>query len=155
MEVIWTFPLFITFPLIGLILITFGIMRLRKGKSKSVLVVGLSFLSLPFIYLTIMSILHLGLENRLEGKYNIGSDNETLYLKNDRTFELKSSVNFLNSGTGTWKTQEIDFPILMLNFKAGKQVWLEIKENDSIIKLVSMPGESDITSDFLKKAQSR
>ena len=155
MEFIWTFPLFIVFPLIGLILIIIGIIKTRKGRSKATLFAGISFLALPFIYLALMSILQLGRENRLVGKYDIGNENETLLLKNDHTFELKSSVNFLNSGSGTWEVQEIDFPILILHFKGKSDVWLEINETENLIKLSSMPGESNITNDFIQQSHSR
>ncbi len=121
MEAIWAFPLFIIFPIVGLILIVIGINKIRIGKSKTTLFVGITFLVLPFIYLCLMSILQLRLEDRLEGKYDIGNKNETLFLKHDGTFELKSSVNFLNSGSGTWKVEEIDFPILELFFKEKKK----------------------------------
>jgi hypothetical protein len=155
MEFIWTFPLFIVFPIIGLLLIGIGIIKARKRKSKTPLFIGISLLALPFIYLAFTSILQLGLENKLAGKYDIGNENETLTLKNDGTFELKSSINFLNSGSGTWEIQEIDFPILILNFNEKSDVWLEIKESESSIRLSSMPGESNITSEFIQQPQSR
>ena len=155
MEFIWTFPLFIVFPLIGLTLIIIGILKAIKGKSKTTLFTGITFLAIPFLYLALMSILHLGRENRLAGKYNIGNETETLMLKDDGTFELKSSINFLNSGNGTWEVQEIDSPILILHFKEKNEVWLEINENENSIKLSSMPGENNITNEFIQQAHSR
>eukprot|EP00388_Colpodella_angusta_P004221 GDKJ01014109.1.p1 GENE.GDKJ01014109.1~~GDKJ01014109.1.p1 ORF type:complete len:156 (+),score=16.20 GDKJ01014109.1:761-1228(+) len=155
MEILWTFPLFIIFPIVGLILIGIGIIKTKNGKSKATMLAGITFLTLPFIYLALMSILHLRLEDRLEGKYDIGNENETLLLKDDGTFELRSSINFLNAGSGNWEIEEIDFPILKLNFKEKSEVWLEIKENNGKIKLSSMPGESNITSEFIQQAHSR
>ena len=102
-----------------------------------------------------MSILQLNLEERLEGKYDVGNENETLLLKEDGTFEFKSSINFLNSGSGTWKVEQIDIPILKLSFKEKNEVWLEIKESEGKIKLSSMPGESNITNELIQQAHSR
>ena len=155
MEFIWMFPIFFICPIIGLILIILGIIKIKKGKSKSVLFTGLSFFALPFIYLTLASFLQLSLEERLKGKYNIGNDNETLLLKDDGTFELKSKVNFLNTGNGTWKVEHVDYNILILNFKQKSEVWLEIQESENMIRLTSMFGQSNITNDLIKNTYSR
>ncbi len=150
MEFIWIFPLFIIFPLIGIILIVVGIFKTIKRKSKATLFTGITFLAIPFIYLALTSILHLGRENKLVGKYDIGNKNETLLLKDDGTFELKSAVNFLNSGSGTWEVQEIDSPILILHFYGESEVWLQINENENSIILSSMFGENNITNDLIQ-----
>jgi hypothetical protein len=150
MEFIWIFPLFIIFPLIGIILIVVGIFKAINRKSKATLFTGITFLAIPFIYLALTSILHLGRENKLVGKYDIGNKNETLLLKDDGTFELKSAVNFLNSGSGTWEVQEIDSPILILLFYGKSEVWLEINENENSIILSSMFGENNITNDLIQ-----
>jgi hypothetical protein len=150
MEVIWMFPLFIIFPIVGLILSIIGILKVKKGESKSVLFSGLCVLALPLLYLILSSFLQIRLEDRMEGKYDVEYKNETLILKDDGTFELKSSINSLNNGNGTWEVEHIDFPILKLNFRQKGEVWLEIKESENEIRLSSMPGESEITSDFTK-----
>lgn len=153
MEFFSTFILFIIIPLIGLALITFGILKIRNGKPKMTLFIGIFLLILPLLYLAIISILNLKLENKLAGKYTIGNNSEALVLKDDGTFELKSTINFLNSGTGTWETEEIDFPVLQLHFEGNKEVWLEIKENKNSITLSNMSGSTDITSDLIKLSE--
>ena len=144
------YPLFIIFPIIGLILSIIGIIKAKKGESKSVLFSGLFVLALPFLFLIFSSFLQLRLEDRMEGKYDVEYKNETLVLKDDGTFELKSSINFLNNGKGTWEVEHIDFPVLKLNFGQRGEVWMEIQESENFIRLSSMPGETNITSVFTK-----
>ena len=150
MESIWTFPLFVIFPIVGIILVVMGILKLKVGKSKSTLIAGISVLALPFLLLFYLSSKVYFLEKRLVGKYDIGNDSETLIVRSDGTFDLKSTANFLNAGSGTWDVQEIDELYFVLNFKNKSDVWLEIKEEENCIKFTPMQGGSGITNELIK-----
>ena len=156
MEALWTIPIYIISPLIGLIFICIGIFKIRKGKSKKTIYVGLTFLALPFMYLLLMSVFQFGLEKEIKGKYNIGNEREILTIENNGKFNLKNSYSYRNSGNGTWKIEEIDSPILILNFNSPKksELWLEIKKDEKFITLTSMSWGNNIKIEFNKEKHS-
>ena len=153
MEALWTFPIYIISPLIGLIIIFIGIFKIRNSNSKKTLYVGLSFLALPFIYLLLMSVFQIGLEKEIKGKYSIRNEREILTIEDNGRFNLKNSYNYRNSGSGTWKIEDIDSPILILNFNSPKkaELWLEIKNDKKFITLTSMPWGNNIKTKFIKE----
>ena len=152
MEALWTFPLYIVCPLAGLTLLFVGAVKIKNGRSKNTFYIGSLLLALPFIHLLVLSVFNLGLANDLTGKYSLGDEKEILTIKEDGTFELKNSILYLNSGHGKWEIEQIDFPILKLNFdsKNKESLWLEINESESSISLCTMSSGNDITTDFIK-----
>lgn len=153
MEAIWIIPLFFIFPLLGIVLSIIGFFRIRNGKSKNYLFIGLTFLSLPILYLLLTFLLGSSLEKEIIGKYTIGNHIETLTVNEDHTFDLNSSINFQNNGKGTWEIQEIDFPILILKYNSGSrnEMWLVINKNEEHLSLSSMAGDSTISNDLIKE----
>lgn len=69
------------------------------------------------------------------------------------TFTLKNSIQYNNSGNGTWEIEEIDFPILKLDFneKRKGELWLQINNNQKPITLSSMAWGNEISNEFTKE----
>lgn len=153
MEAIWTIPIYFVFPIIGVILIVIGIFKIRNGNSKRALFGGLGFLSIPFLHLALLSIFQLGLDNEIQGSYSIGNEKRILVLNSNGTFVLNRSSQYVNYGNGTWEIEEIDLPILKLNFeeKGKGELWLEIHNDEDPICLSSMPWENNISTEFKKE----
>lgn len=153
MEALWILPLYFICPLIGIILIIIGILKIKNGNSKKPFFIGLILLSLPFIHLLLISIFHWELENKIAGKYRTENEKNILTINNNGTFNLKNSSKYNNSGTGIWEIEEIDFPILKLDFKSKTKadLWLEIKNNEENITLSSLSCENEISTEFVKE----
>jgi hypothetical protein len=152
MEAIWTFPLYIICPLIGIILTLIGILKIRKGNTNKTLYIGLSLLALPLIHLTLVSIFHINLENKIVGVYNLKNEKDVLIIYENETFAMNKSSQFNDIGKGKWKIQEIDFPILILDFNSinKSELWLEIEQNEEQIILKPMSGNNSL-NEFVKK----
>jgi hypothetical protein len=152
MEAIWTFPLYIICPLIGIILTLIGILKIRKGNTNKTLYIGLSLLALPLIQLTLVSIFHINLENKIVGVYNLKNEKDVLIIYENETFAMNKSSQFNDIGKGKWKIQEIDFPILILDFNSTNksELWLEIEQNEEQIILKPMSGNNSL-NEFVKK----
>lgn len=80
-------------------------------------------------------------------------ERKILVINQNGTFVLNKSIQYDNSGNGKWEIEEIDFPILKLNFKEkGKgELWLEINDHENIISLSSMPWENNKSTEFKKE----
>ena len=153
MEALWTFPLYIISPLIGIILTLIGIFKIRNGNSNKTLYIGLSFLAIPLILLSLVSIFQLNLENKIVGNYSVGKENDVLIIYDNETFSLNKSRQYNNAGKGKWKIEEIDSPILILDFDSIKksELWLEIEPNEKQIVLKTMPWGNNLSTEFIKK----
>jgi hypothetical protein len=153
MEALWTFPLYIISPLIGIILTLIGIFKIRNGNTNKTLYIGLSFLAIPLILLALVSIFQLNLENKIVGNYSVGKENDVLIIYDNETFSLNKSRQYNNAGKGKWKIEEIDSPILILDFDSIKksELWLEIEPNEKQIVLKTMPWGNNLSTEFIKK----
>ena len=153
MEALWTFPLYIISPLIGIILTLIGIFKIRNGNTNKTLYIGLSFLAIPLILLVLVSIFQLNLENKIVGNYSVGKENDVLIIYDNETFSLNKSRQYNNAGKGKWKIEEIDSPILILDFDSIKksELWLEIEPNEKQIVLKTMPWGNNLSTEFIKK----
>jgi hypothetical protein len=153
MEAIWIFPLYIICPLIGIILIIKGALKVRNGKSNKTIYIGLGLLAIPFIHLALVSIFQLNLENKIVGNYNLGKEKNVLIVYENETFTLNKSRQYNNVGKGKWKIEEIDSPILILDFDSIRksELWLEIEPNEKQIILKTMPWGNEISTEFIKK----
>ncbi len=153
MEALWTFPLYIISPLIGIILTLIGIFKIRNGNTNKTLYIGLSFLAIPLILLALVSIFQLNLENKIVGNYSLGKENDVLIIYDNETFSLNKSRQYNNAGKGKWKIEEIDSPILILDFDSIKksELWLEIEPNEKQIVLKTMPWGNNLSTEFIKK----
>jgi hypothetical protein len=153
MEALWTFPLYIISPLIGIILTLIGIFKIRNGNTNKTLYIGLSFLAIPLILLALASIFQLNLENKIVGNYSVGKENDVLIIYDNETFSLTKSRQYNNAGKGKWKIEEIDSPILILDFDSIKksELWLEIEPNEKQIVLKTMPWGNNLSTEFIKK----
>ena len=157
MEALWIYPIYIISPLIGLVLIVVGIIKIRNGKSKNILYNGLGFLAIPFIHLILLNIFQFDLSNEIQGTYNNGNKSEVLIIEDSGKFKLKNSNSYKNLEKGTWKIVEIDSPILILKFDSTRktELWLEIKNNEKFTALTSTTMESNTETDFIKKKDGR
>jgi hypothetical protein len=153
MEALWTFPLYIISSLIGIILTLSGIFKIKKGNTNKTLYIGLGFLALPLIHLVLVSIFQLNLENKIVGNYNLGKEKGILIVYDNETFTLNNSKQYNNAGKGKWKIEEIDSPILILDFDSIKksELWLEIEPNEKQIVLKTMSWGNNISTEFVKK----
>lgn len=153
MEALWIFPLYIISPLIGIILTVSGIIKIRKGNTNKTLYIGLGLLALPLIHLALLSIFQQNLETKIVGNYNVGKEKDILIVYDNETFTLNKSAQYNNAGKGKWKIQEIDSPILILDFDSIRksELWLEIEPNEKKIILKTMPWGNDISTEFIKK----
>jgi hypothetical protein len=153
MEALWTFPLYTISPLIGIILTLIGIFKIRNGNTNKTLYIGLSFLAIPLILLALVSIFQLNLENKIVGNYSVGKENDVLIIYDNETFSLNKSRQYNNAGKGKWKIEEIDSPILILDFDSIKksELWLEIEPNEKQIVLKTMPWGNNLSTEFIKK----
>jgi hypothetical protein len=153
MEALWTFPLYIISPLIGIILTLIGILKIRKSDTNKTLYIGLGFLALPLIHLALVSIFQLNLESKIVGNYNLGKEKDVLIVYDNETFTLNKSRQYNNTGKGKWKIEEIDSPILILDFDSIRkgELWLEIEPNEKQIVLKTMPWGNNISIEFVKK----
>jgi hypothetical protein len=108
-------------------------------------------LAIPFAHLLLTSFFHSQLENKITGIYTFGKEQEILKINENGTFDLKKSPVYINSGTGTWEIQEIDFPILILNFKShANDSWFEIKIDGESIILSPTSMSDDIPFDLIQ-----
>jgi hypothetical protein len=153
MEALWIFFLYIISPLIGLILTIIGIFKIRRSETNKTLNIGLSFLVLPLIHLAIVSIFHLNIESKIVGNYNLGKEKDILIVYENHTFILNKSKQYDNAGNGKWKIEEIDSPILILDFDSIKksELWLEIEPNERQFVLKTMPWGNNLSIEFVKK----
>ncbi|REH00853.1 hypothetical protein [Flavobacterium aquicola] len=153
MEALWTFPLYIISPLIGTILTLIGILKIRKSDTNKTLYIGLGFLSLPLIHLALVSIFQLKFESKIVGNYNLGKEKDVLIVYDNETFTLNKSRQYNNVGKGKWKIEEIDSPILILDFDSIRksELWLEIEQNEKQIVLKTIPWGNNISTEFVKK----
>lgn len=153
MEALWIFPLYIISPLIGTILTVSGIFKIRIGNTNKTLYIGLGFLALPLIHLVLVSIFHLNLENKIVGNYNLGKEKDILIIYDNETFTLNKSKQYNNVGKGKWKIEEIDSPILILDFDSIKknELWLQIEPNQKKNVLKTMPWGNNLSIEFIKK----
>ena len=116
MESIWILPIYIILPFFGLLISIIGFIRFNSGKGKKLIFPGLFLLSIPFLHLLLVYFQSNNLENKLVGEYKYGDLNHVLKIYDDGKFELERGYLFTISGNGTWETQIIDFPILILDF---------------------------------------
>ncbi|MBF4472235.1 hypothetical protein [Flavobacterium sp. HJJ] len=153
MEAFWIFPLYIISPLIGTILTVSSIFKIRNGNTNKTLYIGLGFLALPLIHLVLVSIFHLNLENKIVGNYNLGKEKDILIFYDNATFTLYKSKQYNNVGKGKWKIEEIDSPILILDFDSIKksELWLQIEPNQKKNVLKTMPWGNNLSIEFIKK----
>lgn len=153
MEALWIVPLYLISPLIGIILTLSGIFKFRKGNTNKTLYIGLVFLALPLLQLALVSILHLNLESKIVGNYSLGKEKDILIVYDNETFTLNKSRQYNTIGKGKWKIEEIDSPILILDFDSNKksELWLEIEVNEKQIVLETMPWGNDISTEFVKE----
>lgn len=153
MEALWIVPLYLISPLIGIILTLSGIFKIRKGNTNKTLYIGLIFLALPLLHLALVSILHLNLESKIVGNYSLGKEKDILIVYDNETFTLNKSRQYNTIGKGKWKIEEIDSPILILDFDSNKksELWLEIEVNETQIVLETMPWGNDISTEFVKE----
>ena len=153
MEALWIVPLYLISPLIGIILTLRGIFKFRKGNTNKTLYIGLVFLALPLLQLALVSIFHLNLESKIVGNYSLGKEKDILIVYDNETFTLNKSRQYNTIGKGKWKIEEIDSPILILDFDSNKksELWLEIEVNETQIVLETMPWGNDISTEFVKK----
>ena len=152
LEALWIFPLYFICPLIGLILVFVGIVKIKNGESKKTLYFGSSVFAIPFVFTLFTTIFHFGLQKNVEGKYSLGNETEILTINNNGKFILKNSTLYLNSGNGTWEIEQIDFPILKLKFDSkNSELWLQINEGDRPITLSTISAGNDIPTNFVKQ----
>ncbi len=157
MESIWIITLYIIFPIVGFLILLFGVIRYRKTKSKALIFPGLIFLTASLTHLLIMSQQNNNLENKLIGKYKYGNLNDVLEIYESGKFELKEGNLYTINGSGSWKIETIDFPILILNFEENhNEKWLEINsKNDDDVSLSSYGSDTTFTFEFEKNKYSR
>lgn len=123
---------------------------MEKWLRKKKLIPGLLLLFVPLIHLLIVSLSNSNLENKLVGKYKYGNISNALGIYDNSEFELKKTALYTQSGKGTWKTQTIDFPILMLDFENEGSTWLEISNSNNKIFLSSIGSDRNFTIGFEK-----
>ena len=153
MEALWTFPLYILCPLIGIILTIVGILKIKNGSTYKTLYIGLGLIALPIIHLALVSVFQLNLEKQITGNYNLGKEKEILNIYDNGTFKLNKSRQYDNVGKGKWEIQDIDMPILILDFDSIRKsdLWLVIDSNEKQIVLKTMPWGNNISTEFIKK----
>ena len=114
---------------------------------------GSSVFAIPFLFMLFSATFHFGLRKKVEGKYSLGNETDILTINDNGKFTLKNSTLYLNSGNGTWEIEQIDFPILKLNFDSkNSELWLQINENEDVTLSSILPG-NDIPTDFVKQIE--
>ncbi|WP_367753570.1 hypothetical protein [Flavobacterium sp. WC2430] len=145
MEALWIFPLYFVCPIVGIILLIFGIFQYYKRKDKSRIITGIFFISLPIIHLFLMEVIQNNFEKNVVGHYNILEKNEiVLKIKNDGTFELNNLPGLKQQGKGKWDIFRGDITTLDLHFKNNQEadVSFEINDEKKHLKLTSSPFEN-------------
>ena len=150
MESIWILPIYVIIPFIGLLISIIGFIRFKRGKGKKLIFPGLFLLCFPFFHMLLLNYHNNDIENKLVGEYSYGDLSHALKIYDDGKFKLERGYLYNVSGNGTWETQTIDFPILILDFGKGHEKWLEIKNVDNKIFLSSIGADTTFTWEFEK-----
>jgi len=151
MEWIGLVLLYLIIPIVGIGIAVIGLIHYKKGAGAKFLFSGLLLLMVPLVYVVLVSVLDLNLENKLVGSYSYGNDKAALTLQDGGAFELKNKSFYGLNGTGTWTIETIDFPVVLLEFKERKRiVWLAIKTQKDSVTLSPLAGDPTFTIDFKK-----
>ncbi|TAE35163.1 MAG: hypothetical protein EAY66_09670 [Sphingobacteriales bacterium] len=154
MEGIFSMLFIFILPLFGGVMLLDIFRKMSKFKRIRNLIVGLSLLSMPFIYFYIGNSNYKKSRQQLIGKYYLNKDTSThLTLYNDSLFTLDSNRHFKNAGKGKWDMLQEDMYVLELTFSNNQVERFEISQmTDTIIIQYGMVGDqSNIL--FLKTTQ--
>ena len=127
-------------PIIGLILLVFGVLNFRQTPSRFIALMGLILLAVPILYVYLEKTHYNSTTQDLRGKYYLkGSRDIILKINSDNTFTLDSNPVLKKSGHGQWEIVHWDIDQLNLKFEDSVIYSFEISEANNQIALDFYP----------------